>query len=152
MGLEEAPVALRLDLGEHDFDRLRQAAVDPWRDLHDRPGLRRLEDEQANDPLHPGRAALRISRDDDVVRTRPIRTPAPAVDDPGSIFAPRALDEHGDSLPRPWIRRNLTPRRGVSDQLLGRRGSRGEALSRPSERLKTAMGTVCHAKPLTRFA
>ena len=66
MGLEEAAVVLGVDAGHHGLGRLGEAPVDPGRDLHDRPWLGALEQEQVDDPLHPGGAALGIGRDHDV--------------------------------------------------------------------------------------
>ena len=66
--LEEAAVLLGLEPGRHGLDRLGEAPVDPGRELHDRPRLRVLEDEQVDDPLHPGGAALRVGRDHHVRR------------------------------------------------------------------------------------
>ena len=55
---------------------------------------------RSDDPLHPGRAALRVGRDHESVGAGPVVIPAPAVDDPGAVDALGGPDQHGDGIPR----------------------------------------------------
>ena len=76
MGLDESPVRLCLEVGQHCGERAQQD-VQPRRDLVERPAeCRALEDLQGADHLQPGRAALRRGADHDVAGTE--HEPIPA--------------------------------------------------------------------------
>src|ERR1700731_3696228 len=96
MRLQEAAVLLRLDLSNDRLDRLGEPSIDPAGNLGDRHGLCRLKHEEADNALHPGRAALRVCRDNDIVGARYVMSPASAVDYPGAVFALGRRDEHPD--------------------------------------------------------
>src|SRR5262249_1417053 len=71
MGLEEAPVLEALHDGSHLGPSDDESTVGPGRDPVERvrkPG--RLEDEEADDALGPGRPGLERGGDDDVIRAR----------------------------------------------------------------------------------
>jgi hypothetical protein len=88
---------LRLELSDDGINRLGRVSVEPWRDLHDRLWLGRLEDQEADDALHPRRVAFQVGRDDDVVGARlPVRT----VPMPDAVDALGRLDQHRD-IPMP---------------------------------------------------
>src|SRR5688500_8933711 len=50
VALQEAAVRLRFDARQHGLDRLGKTALDPGRDVPDRPRLGRGEDQQRHDP------------------------------------------------------------------------------------------------------
>ena len=90
MRLDRPPVPLRFEIID---DRLDGAPVDlqPRKGPIERQRLVGAEDQQAQDALHPGRAALGIGRDHDVVWTRPESPPAIAVDQPRAVALLHAL-------------------------------------------------------------
>jgi hypothetical protein len=90
VGLDESPMVLRGEFGEHALDRLG---------LHVEPGrqscqwarqVRILEDQQRALHLHPRRSALCGCGDDDVAVPKLEAVPSPAVHDQASI-APQRL-------------------------------------------------------------
>ena len=98
MGLDEASMLLRVEVGDHVAD-VTGLHIEPRRDEIERSIERRaLKDEQRTDHLHPGRAALRRAADDDVARPR--REPLPTVAVP-----------HRRSIPN---RRVPSPRRKIA--------------------------------------
>src|SRR5205085_7700134 len=72
-------MGIRFQHGDHRIDRYLVAAIDPGMDLHDRHRRRRLEDEQADDALRPGRAGFRKAGDDDITWPRLVTVPVLAV-------------------------------------------------------------------------
>lgn len=88
VSLDEAPVLLHREIGEDVRVGARQH-VDPGRDARERcVEVRRLEDEQCADPLHPGGAALGRRTDHDVVRAELESVPARAVVDEVLVVDP----------------------------------------------------------------
>src|SRR5450631_551510 len=83
MRLEKTSMFLGLDPFHESFDRSRKPAIDPSGNPINHHGFRRLENQQADDALHPGCAAFWISRDHDVIRSRSVMRPPPAIEDPG---------------------------------------------------------------------
>ena len=80
VGFHEAPVRLRLQIGDHFFQR-HDAHVDPGGNVVE--GLRGrliLKDQQGDDALHPGGAALHRGTDEDVVVANPDAVPAGTVE------------------------------------------------------------------------
>ena len=71
----------------------KEGRVEPGIEVHDRSWIRRLVDQQIDDPLGPGRAALGIGGHDDVAFPGPKRLPSRMVDDGRPIRARRGAFE-----------------------------------------------------------
>src|SRR5258708_20312563 len=82
MRLQEAPMSLRLDNRQHLFDRHFEPAVNPGRQFPQPARLRRLENQQVDDLLHPGRTHLGCRCEDDIALTRFVPTPSTSVAPP----------------------------------------------------------------------
>src|SRR5260370_42688347 len=97
MRLQEAPMSLRLDNRQHLFDRHFEPAVNPGRQFPQPARLRRLENQQVDDLLHPGRTHLGCRCDDDIALTRFVARPSATVATPVPYDSCRCAAQHGNT-------------------------------------------------------